>query len=582
MSNMKRIITENGKSSYHIVTSRTPQGAEMYAASVLYEYLYKATNAIVPYYSDIEERRSPEIHVGIQVRGRTPDLSALSDDGFLIETVDSDIVIAGKTPRGTVYGVYAFLEKYIGFGCFTKDVEVFNRVDTLVVEDVSIRENPAFEYREVYFRGAFDPDFCVKNRLNSNIAHIPEEKGGKLKFYNFHHSFQDLVPPDIYFPEHPEYFSEIDGVRTGDNSQLCLSNEEVFEITKQNLRKWIRNNPRCRVFSVSQNDNARYCQCTECQKTDEKYGSPAGSIMKFVNRLAEDIRQEYPDVLLHTFAYWYSRKAPEGILAQDNVIVRLCNAECSWDRGLEEQAECSSDDTAAAFLDNLKKWGSISKHLYIWDYACNFRNYLMPFPNYRSLPLNLQTYHKAGAAGILEQGNFSYGNLSALADLESYLCARLMWDPYQDAEKLIDDFLKAVYGTECYPYIREYVNLLLDSSIGKPLKIYQNTDADYLTHTLLDKAEMLFERALAVCVTEKQKWYLEKEYLSVRFMKSSRMELTDINRNKLIDALYQDIKRFEITEIRERDNLEVSFQNLRSSRYGEGTENQYRLYYIMK
>ena len=70
--------------------------------------------------------------------------------------------------------------------------------------------------------------------------------------------------------------------------------------------------------------------------------------------------------------------------------------------------------------------------------------------------------------------------------------------------------------------------------------------------------------------------------MSVRFMKISRMELTSTNRNEQIDALYRDIKRFEITEIRERDNLEVSLQNLRSSRYGEGTENQYRLYYIMK
>ena len=74
-----------------------------------------------------------------------------------------DFVIAGKTPRGTVYGVYHFLEKFINFKCFTKNIETFDKVETLVVEDLDICENPAFEYREVYFRSAFDTDFCVKN-----------------------------------------------------------------------------------------------------------------------------------------------------------------------------------------------------------------------------------------------------------------------------------------------------------------------------------------------------------------------------------------------------------------------------------
>ena len=122
---MRRIIAENGKGFYHIATSRMPYGAEMYAASTLYQYLYKATGAIVPYFSDVERcpRRSPEIHIGANVRGMQTDVSDLADDGFIIRTRGEDIVIAGKTPRGTVYGVYYFLEKFIGYKCFTKDVE---------------------------------------------------------------------------------------------------------------------------------------------------------------------------------------------------------------------------------------------------------------------------------------------------------------------------------------------------------------------------------------------------------------------------------------------------------------------------
>ena len=581
---MKRVIADHGKGYYHIVTNRLPHEAEIYAASTLYQYLYRSTQAIIPYFSDISRcpRRTPEIHIGAYVRGIRTDVSALSDDGFVIRTRGEDIVIAGKTPRGTVYGVYYFLEKYIGFKCFTKDTETFDRVETLVVEDLDICENPAFEYREVYFRGAFDADFCVKNRLNSNMAHIPKEKGGKLKFFNFHHSFDELVPPEIHYDEHPEYFSLVDGKRLRERTQLCLTNEGVFLEARKTLRKWIAENPDCRVFSVAQNDWHNYCTCPECRRLDEQYGTPAASLITFVNRLADDIREDYPDVLLHTFAYQYTKKAPVGLRVAENVIVRLCNIECSWDAPMEAQAASDPDSQAAGFVRNIAEWGKLCNHLYIWDYACNFRNYLLPFPNYHSMPENLRTYEKNHIVGVMQQGNFAYGEASALADMESYLAARLLWNPHQDENEIIDDFIRGVYGEECYPYIREYVDMLCDSLAGNKLTLYQNSNAGYLTDTLVEKADDLFQKAIAAATTEKRKACLQKEYLSILFMKASRMPLDRPERSALIDKLEEGVKHFCITEIRERKNPDICFDNLRKSRWAESSENEYILYYIMK
>ena len=580
---MKRIIADCGKGFYHIVTETLPHEAELYAASVLYQYLYKATHAIIPFFSDIERcpRRTPEFHIGSNVRGEKTDVSRLSDDGFIIRTKGEDIVIAGKTPRGTVYGVYYFLEKYIGFKCFTKDTETFDSVKTLIVEDLDITENPAFEYREIYFRSAFDTDFCVKNRLNSNMAHIPKEKGGKLKFYNFHHSFHELVPPEIHYKTHPEYYSLVNGERLRERTQLCLTNEGVFWEARKTLRSWIQNNPDCKVFSIAQNDWQNYCTCPACQALDERHGSHAASVISFVNRLAEDIREDYPDVLLHTFAYQYTKKAPIGLTVAD-VIVRLCNIECSWDIPMEKQALERPDSQAAGFIENISRWGKICKHLYIWDYACNFRNYLLPFPNYRTMPENLRTYQKNHIVGVMQQGNFSYGEASALTDLEIYLGARLLWNPKQDENRIIDEFIREVYGKECYPYIREYVDLLCNAAKGHPLTLYQNSDAPYITDALVEKAEVLFQKALSAVQTEKSRRYLQKEYLSVLFMKASRMALENPERNALIDQLYEGAKEFRISEIRERRHLDICFDNLRKSRYAAASDNEYLLYYIMK
>ncbi len=581
---MRRIIADKGKGYYHIVTSRMPHGAEMYAASTLYQYLYKATRAIIPYFSDVERcpRRTPEIHIGSNVRGIKTDVTGLSDDGFIIKTRDDDIVIAGKTPRGTIYGVYYFLEKYINFKCFTKDVETYDTVETLVVEDLDICENPSFEYREVYFRSAFDTNFCVKNRLNSNMSYLPVEMGGKMKFFNFHHSFNELVPPEVYYDSHPEYFSLVNGERLRNKTQLCLSNEGTFQAARKMLRKWIEENPQCKIFSVAQNDWENYCTCEDCSKLDAQYGTPAASMITFVNRLADDIKEDYPDVLLHTFAYQYTKKAPIGLRVADNVIVRLCNIECSWDTSMEKQAVEQPDSQAAGFIENINQWGKLCKHLYIWDYACNFWNYLLPFPNYRSMPENLRTYEKNHIVGVMQQGNFAYGETSALADLECYLGARLLWNPHQDENKVIDDFIKGVYGEECYPFIREYVDMLCDSLKGNKLTLYQNSDSGYITDALVKKAEDLFDKALSAVKSEKSKWYLQKEYLSVLFMKASRMELENPEREVLIDRLYEGVKDFNITEIRERKYLELSFENLRQSRYAASGANEYPLYYIMK
>ena len=60
------------------------------------------------------------------------------------------------------------------------------------------------------------------------------------------------------------------------------------------------------------------------------------------------------------------------------------------------------------------------------------------------------------------------------------------------------------------------------------------------------------------------------------------MALDNPDRNALIDELYKNVKKIDITEIRERTHLEISFENLRNSRYAKAKTGEYNLYYIMK
>ena len=149
------------------------------------------------------------------------------------------------------------------------------------------------------------------------------------------------------------------------NTQLCLSNDDVLKIVCENLFKQIEENPHCKVFSVAQNDNEEYCQCEKCRKIDAAEGSPSGSMINFVNKVADKVKEKYPDILIHTFAYQYTKKAPKHIKPRENIIVRLCNIECEWSMPFLEKAQLYPDSKEADFINNIKDWTSISDNVYM-------------------------------------------------------------------------------------------------------------------------------------------------------------------------------------------------------------------------
>ncbi len=579
-------IVENGISHYHIVGSQNSKECERYAASELQKYIYESTNTLVPYFSDKCDKRGKEIIIDIKTRDAKDyctkdELERLGEEGFLVKSVGDDILITGNTPKGTLYGVYSFLEKFLSFRAFTKDVEKIEYMENLIIPQVDYFETPDFEYRDAYFRFAFNGGFSSKNRLNSTLADLSDAEGGRFKFYNFHHSFDDLVPKKEYFETHPEYFSLIDGKRKA--TQLCLSNPDVLEIATKKVFEWIEENPGCRIFSVAQNDevtdNPRFCECDECRKIDEYEGAPSGSVINFVNKIAERVEKVYPHVLIHTFAFTYSRFAPKHIKPRENVIVRLCNIECEWGRAFSKDETKAHSEKCREFIQNIKDWTKISDRIYIWDYAVNFSNYLQPFPNFYQMAQNIRLYKELGVGGVLEQGNFSYGGGAALDELKSYLIAKLLWDSSLDEDKIIDEFLEGVYGKGA-PYIKEYILLWTKAVSNFKMTLYDYPDAPYITDELIEKSDKLFSLAEEKETGETLK-KIQREHLSVEYLKTARIS-DDKKRAEAVDAFAKKIKSHKITEIMERLNLYDSFEFMKRGNFTRNREGFYVLYYIVR
>ena len=174
-------IIKDSRCFYTIVGANMSDSCERYAASQLQKYIYDSTGRFIPYVSDLCEKRGPEIFVGLGTRNASrfitaDDINALGDDGFIIKTLDEDILITGKTSRGTLYGVYEFLRRFVGFRAFTKDVEKVDNLAELVVPYVYITEKPDFEYRDAYFRFAFDGAFCAKKGICPSTVAVRSPK----------------------------------------------------------------------------------------------------------------------------------------------------------------------------------------------------------------------------------------------------------------------------------------------------------------------------------------------------------------------------------------------------------------------
>jgi len=574
-------IAEYGESSYHITAHQYADETVRFACSELQKYILKATGTAIPYHSDRCPMRGPEIRVGADVRGETEWETGLKEDGFRIRAMGGHITITGSNSRGVLYGVYRFLEIFLGFRCFTMDAEAIEKKEILDIELGEICEEPDFLYREAYFRRAFDGGFCSKNRLNSNMGDISRAQGGRMKWYNFHHSFMDLVPEKVYFDEHPEYFSEIDGERQR-GSQLCLTNPEVVEIAKKQLRRWIVENPECRVFSIGQNDNRRRCTCAACMAVEEEEGSPAGPMIRFVNQIADSIRDDYPDILLHTFAYQYTLPAPKKAVARDNVIVRLCSISCRYDRPFEDLAAEQPDGNEAEFVNALRDWASHARELYVWDYAVNFSNYLQPMFHFHVLAENIRYLKRTGVTGVLEQGNFAYGGGASGDDLKSYLIARLLWNAESNVDELIHEFCRGVFGEKAGALMEEYYLLMEKACQSAPLSIYQKTDAAYITDEAVEQADALVKQAIAAAETEEYRQRAEREYLAVRYLILTRMEMDTPGREEQIDEFLRDCKAFGLTELIERTSMACCRDIMKKSRYASDRSERYVLYYIMQ
>ena len=416
--------------------------------------------------------------------------SAMGDEEFRIQTSASGIKITGGSQRGVMYGCFAFLEDVLGVRWYNSRITSVPRRKTISVSPSDVHGKPSFEYREPYFDESFGKEWSVHNRLNGNAQRLDASVGGKVSYGRFVHTFNELVPPEVYFDKHPEYFSMVNGTRMKGYYQLCLTNPDVVKIAVAKVEEWIKENPEATIFSVSQNDTYANCQCPDCVAVEHEEGAPSGPLLRFVNSVAEAIGKKHPKVLIDTLAYQWSEKPPLKTKPRSNVRIRIALIGACFSHPLDGCQENSVP------FSNLKQWAKVTGQIYVWHYTTNFANYLQPLPNLDEISGDIKLFKKYGVVGCFDEGGYAPGGGSELAGLKSYLLAKLMWNADRDPKEVIHDYVHGVYGPAA-PYISKWIALIHASGRAQEshARIYDPPTAPYLSDSVLAEGTALFDKA---------------------------------------------------------------------------------------
>ena len=508
------------KSSYRIAIDGQASESEKWAAKELQHWLKQAGSAELPIQDLSQPFSGPQIIIGYNdvVKAKTGEPKPADlDESFRYFNSGANLFIYGGAMRGSMYGVIAFLENELGCRWYTPEVSVIPEKKTYSFDWLDHSEKPGVRVRNDFYFEAFNPEWAARNRMNGTLgfAESAKQPGGTENYWAVH-TFYPLVPPEEFFGKHPEYYSLIDGKRTHDHAQLCLTNPDVLKIIVERIKKRMHDSPEYLIYDVSQNDWRNPCQCEKCQAIVQKEGSESGPIIWFVNQVAEAVEKEFPDKFIGTLAYQYTRTPPKYIRPRNNVVVRLCSIECCFAHDFKTCPENKS------FLDDLQKWATLAPHLYIWDYVVNFSHYIMPYPNFNVLQSNIKTLIENNSIGIMEQAAYQSRG-GEFSELRAYLISRLLWNPDVNTENAINDFMYGYYGRSGQ-LVRQYFDLL-NSRVTTDTHIHLGlTPEDKLfTDEFINQSYQIFEEAKKVADNDEILHRVEMASLPIFYLKCKRM-----------------------------------------------------------
>ena len=391
------------------------------------------------------------------------DWENIGSDGYDIRAAAKRLIIAGGPDRGTLNGIYVFLEKILGCRWYAPDCTVIPQREKLEFGHVALQSRPAFKWRGLTVQNSGDsPHWAARNRANYLNQCTTKTSAGWNRMRNhplltgiwyearWHiHEMFHLLPADTYFEEHPEYFSLIGGKRLRERTQPCLTNPDVLQEVTARVRQWIASDGAGRMVDLTMNDWGNWCQCPTCKASYSKYDRN-GTLVWFVNQVADEVANDHPQTVLTAFmSYMDYRGKPRGdIRPRQNVVSKVSYvSECRYHapNGCKRNLHHGYDH-------DLRDWCAVSPGRTIYWLSIYGLG-----PQMHRLQSTYRYLRDVGVKGVVLDNHPGQGpKYLQLTDLEQYLHAKLQWDPDTDVGQTVRDFCAAFYGTAAPEMVEAY------------------------------------------------------------------------------------------------------------------------------
>lgn len=475
-------LIQNRQTNYCIAIPEEPSLVERTVAGELASYVDKVYGVLLPVVSE-DKVSSKAFYVGHTEYAKKNGVTGDSVENWHICVCDENVVLTGgltSKDRGVSYAVYHFLEDIVGIRWWSWFEEYIPRADKLEISKAYKNSGtPYFEYRNIV--DTMKPTnyaYVLRNRMNAwsdvtdvtKVAHKDFVARGGIKYIGLphpSHTVPRMVPIDEHYDAHPEWFGydAISGTRpkTAQHGTLyCLKNEGLIRFVADKVIENIEKNAALAeehgiempcFFSVSTADAQGHCQCDACNEAHEKSGR-AGYNIQFVNAVAALVGEKYPDVLLHTLVYWdYIEPPLDDTVPAKNVLVHYADLKVDLLRDIEAETNKDGLRLFNAWSEACKKNNST---LYLWDYFLQeYPNCMMPY--FLKFPKNYRYFYEKGVTGCFIEHEVP--PLSDFYTMTEWLLAKVMENPYQDFDALMEDFTSRYYGAAS-PYVKQYIDLL--------------------------------------------------------------------------------------------------------------------------
>ena len=499
-------LVKNGESEYRIVIPDEASEIVAYAASEIELNVKKSTGILLPVVTSTEagnDLSGYNLSLGETALAKAANVKGdgLKETGYTVSVKENTLVMMGGGDYGTLHAAYEFLEKNFGYQYYAEDEIYVDSVYNAKLLDFDYTYEPPIEYAHVSSRATNTGNGLYRYKIQTTRWPI-----------GWPHSYNYLLPPKTY----PQYY------KTG-AKLLCLSDKNMWDDMASVVIEKFEEDPTVKFVMLGAEDAWGQCSCSDCNTSNEKY-TYTGTYILFANYVAKKVREHF-DVVDPTreanvmiLAYFDSRNAPVKTDADGNVT--LLYDELKGESNLYVQVCLVNQDFASSIYSeqnkasymSLKNWKLVTDNLwsYIYDgWEVNNNLYYFFDWEYKTDTINALT--ELGYEQVQWEMSASTVKISAFEKLRAYYSSELIFDPTQDANKLIENFMTHYYK-EAAPYIQEYFDML-----NINFKLYQNQmalenkyvtqhcqlnmnkyllDKGLWTELMLDKALELFDKAL--------------------------------------------------------------------------------------